>query len=154
MTRRQHSPAGFILFELMFVLLLLTLFSLGAIQLVALSLKVPKQAAERHNQVLSFDSLVTRLREDAWSARTIVAPDERTLKLEFDDGPAITWKVEDGRVERTIVDSKASQKWELDQQLSFAMDGPILLLNVKEKSGDPGTIRMSSQRMLLEGGRG
>jgi Tfp pilus assembly protein PilV len=153
MINRPRKPAGFILFELMFVLLLLTLFSLGAIQLVGLSLKVPKQAGERHNQVLRFDAMVTRLREDVWSARSIVAPDERTLKLESDDSPAITWKVEDGRVERAVADSNASQKWELDQQFRFVADRSTLLLNVKEKTGEPGTIRMSSQRMLLEGGR-
>ena len=153
MRRRRHKAAGFILFELMFVLLLLTLFSLGAIQLVALSLKVPKQAADRHNQVLRFDSLVTRLREDVWSARSVLAPDERTLKIAFVDGPAITWKVDNGRVQRSIADSNLSQKWEMDQQLSFAVDPPIVSLNVKEKTGEPGTIRLSSQRMLLEGGR-
>src|SRR2546421_754134 len=119
MSRRPNHAAGFILFELMFVLLLLTLFSLGAIQLVALSLKVPKQAADRHNQVLRFDSLVTRLREDVWSARSMSPPDKQTLKLEFVDGPTITWKVDNGLVERLIADSNLSQTWEMDQQLSF-----------------------------------
>jgi len=150
MIGRAKRSRAFILFEMMFVLSLLAVFGLVAVKLMVLSLNVPKQAAERHNRVLRFDSLVTRLREDAWAARSMSTPDDRTLKLEFNDGPAVTWKVSDEKVERTADDSKTSQRWELDEKVTFNVQPPVISLNVKEMAGEQGTLRIVSQRMMLE----
>ncbi len=150
MIRRSKRAKAFILFEMMFVLALLAVFGLVAVKLMVLSLNVPRQAADRHNRVLRFDSLVTRLREDAWAARSMSSPDDRTLRVEFDNGPAVTWKVSDEKVERTAENSK-SQKWELDEKVTFNVQPPVISLNVKERPSEQGTLRIVSQRMMLDG---
>jgi prepilin-type N-terminal cleavage/methylation domain-containing protein len=149
---RKRVARGFMLIEIMVAISLLAVFALIATKLLVLGIKVPHEVGEQRDAIVRFDSVVTRLRDDVWQARSIKSPDEKTLEIQTDSSGAVTWRIEAGAVLRTGADAKQTQRWELKEKLGFSGDGAGMVLNVAENAGRTGKIQMLSERMLLESG--
>jgi prepilin-type N-terminal cleavage/methylation domain-containing protein len=147
--RRIRAARGFMLVELMVVISLLAVFALVATKVLVLSINVPHEVGKKRDAIVRFDSVVTRLRDDVWTASAIQSPDPRTLEIHSNTGPAITWKIEENGIRRMTPDSPAGQHWSLTEKLQFTAEGPAVTLTVNDDPDTVGKIQMLSQRMLL-----
>ena len=149
MSARPCSKSrGFVLMELMLVLGLLAIFAIVASRVVIISLKAMAQSGDQHEQIVRFESAMSSLRRDAWSARQMSSADPQTISITNDDG-TITWSIEKDELVRKTSDPHLTQRWALETKLSFAVSGPTLTVSAQEAGGS-GQFQMFSP--LLAGG--
>jgi hypothetical protein len=97
---RPKRPA-FTLPEILISLSLAVVFSLVAVQLLVMTMKVTSSAARSTEAAARLDAVLGRLRSDVWEAAAVEA-DGTSAEVRFADGSAVTWRVEtDGLVTRT-----------------------------------------------------
>jgi len=141
---------GFSLAELLLALGVLGLFGAAATQLFHTTFRVSHATAQQQDAAASFDAAVAAMRDDAWVASEIAAPDPATAKL-----GKVTWSVKDQTLTRDAGDDR-SRTWPAPTGLTFAADGGALVLRVPAGSGGGaggrergGDVRMISEPNLL-----
>lgn len=98
---RHSPPRAFTLPEIMISLGLAVVFSLVAVQLLVMTMKVTSSSARSTEAAARLDAVLGRLRSDVWEASAVEA-DGSTAEVRFPDGAAVTWLVDpDGSVVRT-----------------------------------------------------
>jgi type II secretory pathway pseudopilin PulG len=101
---RPLRPA-FTLPEILISLGLAVVFSLVAVQLLVMTMKLTSSAARSTEAAARLDAVLGRLRSDVWEASAVEA-DGTTAEVRFPDGSAVTWRVEpDGSVVRAPHDA-------------------------------------------------
>lgn len=155
-TRRSPSlKPAYSLMEMVFATALLGVFSLMTANLYMSTTLTATKAREAEAAVTRFDSIMAELRRDVWNAQSMRVEDGRALVLLRDGDSQVFWTSDrhgDALTRRaSSVDGPTieHQFVRVGADLSFAIDGPSLLVRVHEgpdKRG--GQVRMVSQVML------
>src|SRR6266542_553951 len=108
-----HIRHGFILFELMVVLLLAGVFLAVASKLFVSTIQLNQQAAQVHTDASRLDAAIRTMRRDVWAASDASLRDGALVLKRSDDGHEIAWKIEK---DRAFVRSEAGteQRWALE----------------------------------------
>jgi hypothetical protein len=86
----------------MISLSLAAVFSLVAVQLLVMTMKVTSSSARSTEAAARLDAVLGRLRSDVWEASAVEADGATAAQLRFPDGSAASWRVDpDGSVVRT-----------------------------------------------------
>ncbi len=133
--------------ELLLAIGVLAIFAAAAAQLFHATFRVSHATAQRQDAAASFDAALAAIRDDAWVATEIAAPDPATAKL-----GGVTWSVKETTLTRDPGDGRPPRKWPAPNGLTFATenDGVVLLLRVPAGTGERGgDVRMISQSKML-----
>jgi prepilin-type N-terminal cleavage/methylation domain-containing protein len=135
--------------ELLLAIGVLAIFSAAATQLFHVTFRVSHATAERQDAAASFETAVAAMRDDAWVAAEIAAPDPATAKL-----GKVTWSVKETTLTRDAGDGRAPRTWPAPKGMTFATEneGVALLLRVPADAGARGRggdVRMISQSKML-----
>jgi type II secretory pathway pseudopilin PulG len=143
--RHRRAALGFTISELLIAIGILGIFGLVATQLFYSSFRVSHATAAQQDAAGSFDSAVSVLRSDVWTAPEIAAPDARTAKL-----GKVTWTIKETTLTRDTGDGARPRTWPMPKGTSFAADGAALVLRVPAAAGEcGGDVRMVSESQLL-----
>lgn len=113
MTRHRstrHRPArAFALVEMVFVVALIGFFTLLAAELFTATIAVPRKTGSAENTMLQLDSVLRRMRTDAWGAAAIEFDGDRAATLKRPDGTRILWRADDdGAISRQVEPAPAT----------------------------------------------
>jgi prepilin-type N-terminal cleavage/methylation domain-containing protein len=145
-SRKCTNSRGFALIELMLVLGLLAVFAVVATRVIVISLKTMAQSGDQHDQIVRFESAMSSLRRDAWSARQISSADPQAVSITNADG-TVTWSIEKNALVRKSSNPQLMQRFELEAKLSFSVSGPTLTVSANESNGQSGQFQMFSPRL-------
>ena len=141
----RRRRRAFTLTELLFAIGVLSLFAAAATQLFHVTIRTGYATAQQQDAAGSFDSAVAALRGDAWVATEIAAPDPATAKL-----GKLTWSIKETTLTRDAGDNSRPRTWPIPKGLTFAADGPSLVLRVPATSGERGgDVRLVSEILTL-----
>jgi type II secretory pathway pseudopilin PulG len=144
--RHRRAALGFTISELLIAIGILGIFGLVATQVFYSSFRVSRTTAEKQDAAGSFDSAVSVLRSDVWTAPEIAAPDPGTAKL-----GKVTWTIKDTTLTRDTGDGARPRTWPMPKGTSFAADGASLVLRVPAATGERGgDVRMVSEPLVLQ----
>ena len=146
MTRQSSSRRGFTLTEVLFALILFSLFGIIAAKLFHTTMKLADSTAQAHDTGLRLDHAVAAFRNDAWTAPQIEPPQENRAVL-----GDVTWSIEKNVLRRTDSSGQV-REWALPGDAGFSMDGSMLILNISptaRRAGDEW--RVVSEMQLLAG---
>jgi type II secretory pathway pseudopilin PulG len=145
--RHRHRAArAFTISELLIAIGILAIVGLVATQVFFASFRVSRATAAQQDAAGSFDSAMSVLRSDVWTAAEIAAPDASTAKL-----GKVTWRINDLMLTRDAGgDGAQSRTWPMPKGTSFVADGASLVLRVPAATGERGgDVRMISESQLL-----
>jgi hypothetical protein len=129
---RCQRSRGFTMPELLGALLMLGTFFLIATQLFFTGVKLSHRAQLRASEIARLEGVVTALRDDVWSAQQMTVKDGNELVLMQAGDRPVTWRIEAGAVRRVSKgegDAAQERRWsEVGNKLSFAVDGPVVIL--------------------------
>ncbi|MEA2736608.1 MAG: hypothetical protein QOE14_3059 [Humisphaera sp.] len=136
---------AFTLTELLIAIGDLGLFGAAAGKVLHATMRVGYFSALQQDEAGSFDSAAGALRDDAWSAAEMAAPNPQTAKL-----GKIIWTIDDTKLTRDAGDAAPRRSWTVPSGVTFAVDGPALVLRVPAKPGERSSdVRMVSEAILL-----
>jgi prepilin-type N-terminal cleavage/methylation domain-containing protein len=142
-SRRRRS--GMTIVELLLAIGVLGVFALAATQLFYATFRISHATAQQQDAAGSFDSALSVLRGDAWTATEITAPDPKTAKL-----GKVTWTIHETTLTRDAGDGSHPRTWPMPKGLTFASDGVSLVLHVPAARGERGgDIKMVSEPLTL-----
>ena len=142
----RGAARAFTIAELLFAIGILGIFGLLATQVFYGSFRVSRATAQQQDAAGSFDSAVSVLRSDVWTAPEIAAPDPATVKL-----GKVTWTIKDDTLTRDAGDDSRPRTWPMPKGTSFAADGAALVLRVPASTGERGgDVRMVSEPLVLQ----
>jgi prepilin-type N-terminal cleavage/methylation domain-containing protein len=155
---RQHRPRGFTMPEMLGALLMLGTFFLIATQLFHTSVKLAHRSQLRASEIARLETAITALRTDVWSAQQMTVKDGNQLVLVQPGDKQVTWRIESNTLRRTSkgqTDTAPERRWQdVGTRLSFALDGPVLIL--RDNGAPPDSMnerRFLSQLRLAEATR-
>jgi Tfp pilus assembly protein PilX len=155
-TFRRQRWSGFVLIELMSVIVLLGVFMLVSARLFTSLMRQVRDTTAAQDHSRAFDAAISRLRADVWSANHVQS-DGTTVILTRPDR-VTTWFCDAGagtisRTEISLTGSvSAQQRWsDLPARLTFALEGSSLSVRVDERHGGSDTIVMAGEAVLLKG---
>ena len=139
------SRRGFMLLELLSVIVLMAVFAAVAVPVLRWSIRTlvtppPAAAAGR------LDAAVGTLRRDVWRAGTLAAPSPHELQLTTPDGHTVTWQVGPGdHLQRD------DRRWDgLFPAASVAIDGVAVRLTLPDGHGfRGGVVVLPSESALI-----
>ena len=142
MTRAMRHPHGFTTIEMLFVVILISVFALSAAKLFHATMTLSRNTAAAHNSTVSFDALLSALRADVWRARRIEDAGAGAVKLTLADAQ-VQWSVGE-----SIVRSEGGRDrvWTPPPGLSIAADEQRVIVRVA--GGDE--VWLASQILLVE----
>jgi type II secretory pathway pseudopilin PulG len=155
MKRAQCRRGGYLMIEMLLLLLILSVFALISARLFTSVMKLNYNASQAHTRTVRFDSAMRMLRADAWTASEMSAANQ-VVTLKMAEGGAVDWSVDkDGTIVRT---SRAGGKedvlrWSADVGgISLAVEGPRVVVRIPDSSRTSGTeLGLINQRRLAEG---
>ena len=156
MKRRPPRNRGLMIYEVMLGLSLLATFAAGATFLMRSSLRVSERADGAMERAARFDAATEQLRRDVWGAAKVETPDARTIKIEREGEPPITWTVGDAATLSREAEGVALRDWrDVADGVSFEASGAALvLIEPADARGNPGRrVPFTSQVMLAAGGK-
>jgi Tfp pilus assembly protein PilX len=128
---RRPRRRGFMLGNILFVLILLAAFTLAATRVFRLSILSTQSAAKDQERSLRLEQAMRTLRADVWQAASIQAVEPGQLRLTNSNSP-VEWRTDaEGNLTRTA--GQDSQTWNT-LHVSFTHQGPTILLKEKEKT--------------------
>jgi type II secretory pathway pseudopilin PulG len=140
---KHYSRPGFVLLAMLLVLVLLGIFGLVASEVFLSSMKWIQRSEASQTQAARFESLVRRLRADAWGAAEVQVVSASEVKL-----GNIVWKIiPDGSLNRSSSKDGAQHWPPLNAALAFASAPRGLALRVSEK-GNQEELVLPSQVLL------
>src|SRR5690348_12359593 len=91
---------GFMLTEMLAVLILFAAFAVLAERVITTTWRVSYKASEAQNQTASIETALGALRADVWAAQKITAKDATSTELDFGGGKVVAWSIRDGKFSR------------------------------------------------------
>jgi len=146
--QRRAYRRGFTLIELLCMLLMFGLIALAGGRLFESAIRMSHSGAETQNDNAAFDAAVGVLRSDTWSATQFDVAEDRAATLKLPGDRKITWTLKDGSLTRS--DGAQTLRWSVSPGITFAIDGPALVLRIPQtKTMKGGEVRVVSQIQLL-----
>lgn len=147
-TRRAR---GFTLSELIFTLMLLSVFSVIASRLFANIVTVFHQTTIAQSRISAYESAVALLRKDVWSASRIEVSDPTHARLSCPDGRSISWALEPtGQILRAE-NSGLATRWNASAQTLLFKKEPAALV-LTDPAADPTLSTRFTSQVILGGG--
>lgn len=143
---------GWAILEMMVVIALLGLFATLLMQYMNLERKTIRATTQALTTATQFDSMLSRLRHDVWSA-TAVTLDDGVLTITPVRGSAVRWRVDaDGKVRRDIDDAVVDRalNWNVGSvAVTFAPNDAGVEVHLASTGHDgSSTLVLVSQMML------
>jgi Tfp pilus assembly protein PilX len=127
---RLHRRRGFLLVNVLVVLMLLGAFTLAATRVFRLSILSTQSASWEQERSLRLEQALRMLRADVWQASAVKSVQPNQLQLTTAD-LAVQWKIDaDGNLTRTA--GKDAQSW-ATLNLTFSGDGRAILVKRKDQ---------------------
>jgi prepilin-type N-terminal cleavage/methylation domain-containing protein len=135
---RSRNRRAFTILEMMIALSLLAVFSVVAVRVTNLCMRLPQKSAASQSGVERFDVAFSVLRQDVWAAQSLRCPDEQTLEISA-GGPAVVWHMgTDASLSRSVAQSgrpgASIRRWQCDQRIQFSAAGPTVLVTAVQDS--------------------
>jgi Tfp pilus assembly protein PilX len=130
-TKIRRHRRGFMLGNILFVLILLAAFTLAATRVFRLSILSTQSAARDQERSLRLEQAMRKLRADVWQAASIQNVEPGQLRLTNSTSP-LEWRADaEGNLIRTA--GQDVQTWNT-LQVTFARQGPAILLKQRDKT--------------------
>jgi type II secretory pathway pseudopilin PulG len=127
---RQPRRRGFLLVNILVVLMLLGAFMLAATRVFRLSILSTQSASREQERALRLEQAMRALRADVWQASAVQSVQPNQLQLTTGDSP-VRWDI-DGEGNLTRSAGKDSQSWST-LNMTFSGDGRAILVKRKDE---------------------
>jgi len=148
-----RGQSGFFLLEMLFALMLLTLFAAAMTPLLRNTIRLTVQAEEEHNRMLQTETMLRTLRNDVWNARNIEAATGGIQIRQQSQG--IRWKIDGDNIERVLeppIIGQSSQQWSFaNAQYEIEPSRNGVYVKIQEFPDRPSErMHLTSQLLLLQ----
>ena len=150
-SQRFQPRRGFTLLEMLMALILLTVFALVAGEVFSNSMRALRTSSDNHNQLNSFENMLARLRQDAWTARSMRVNDPHQASLIDSSGQKITWSITPTGEFTRSAGADVCRWCKFDLPLAFAAHPVGLLLQQSPRPQE--SIILHSQFLAMERSR-
>ena len=150
-TQPLPSRRGFTILGMILALVLLTVFVVITGEVFNNSMRALRTSGDIHNQLNSFEGLLSRLREDAWAARSVRVDDPRKVAIVDPSGQTITWSITPTGEFLRSAGTDVCRWRKFDMPLLFAAHPAGLLLQQGTRAEE--SIILQSQFLAAERGR-
>lgn len=149
MRNLRRRKRAFTMIEMLFVLGLLGVITLAGGRLFVTAMKTTHSAAQAQNRAARFDSAVSALRRDVWSAQKVTVASDGAVTINGSHNSATTWTSKSGALIRHV-NGGHDQTWNIEAKATFApADLGLELQLAPSKSAEGAELHFDSEWQLL-----
>jgi type II secretory pathway pseudopilin PulG len=123
----KRRNQGYLIIEVLIVLMLLGVFALVATRLFYASMKVITASSSGTDPAMRFDTAIAALRQDLSTADSSEMPDAKTLVIHAPGNQIVRWQA-DGTHELSRESMGQQRRWDVAAPVEFHRDGSIVLV--------------------------